>query len=120
MSTLTNTTQKEWEAIVSCAMKAQNKYEDETTKEQVETVRTWANKWLKNRKKSNEGARKWNIEHPERHKASNERWYAGFKERMKNDPEFCEKQKAYRKKYYEEVLKPKRQAQKERRKNAEQ
>lgn len=108
MSTLTNTTQREWEAIVSCAMKTQNKYKDETTQEQVEIVRAWANKWLKNKEKSNEGARKWNKEHPERHRQTNLEYYYRHRDKVKE----------YQKKYYEEVLKPRRQAQKERKKNA--
>ena len=114
MAGLTNTTQEEMCAIVALAKKAKNSYgELYDTANQYEIVMKWAKKWFANKEKSNKYAQKWNKEHPERHKASNERWYAGFKERMKNDPEFCEKQKAYRKKYYEEVLKPKRQAKKE-------
>lgn len=106
MSTLTNTTQKELVAIVSCAMKAQNKYKDETTQEQVEIVRAWARKWFENKKKSNEGARKWNKEHPERHRKTNLEYYYRNRDKVKE----------YQKRYYEEVLKPKRQAQKERKK----
>ena len=108
MAGLTNTTQEEMCAIVACAMKAQNRYKDEETKKQVEIVRAWAKKWFKNKEKSNEGARKWNKEHPERHRKTNLEYYHRNKDKIRE----------YQKKYYEEVLKPKRQAQKERKKNA--
>lgn len=103
MAGLTNTTQEEMYAIVSCAIKAQNKYKDETTQKQVEIVRAWAKKWLINKEKSNEGARKWNKEHPERHRKTNLEYYYRNKDKVKK----------YYKKYYEEVLKPRRKAQKE-------
>lgn len=82
------------------------------TEKQYDIVMKWGNKWMKEQERGRKAAKQWNKDNPERHKAANERWYAGFKERMKNDPEFREKQRAYRKKYYEEVLKPRRQAQK--------
>lgn len=103
MAGLTNTTQREWEAIVSCAMKAQNKYEDQTTKDQVEIVRAWAKKWLINKEKSNEGARKWNKEHPERHRKTNLEYYHRNKDKVKKYYEANkDKFREYHRKYYEE------------------
>ena len=101
MSTRLNintTTQKEWEAIASCAMKAQNKYTDSDTKEQVEIVRKWCRKWLKNRDKNRAQAREWNKKHPERHRQLNLQYYYRNRDKVRE----------YQKKYYQEVLKEKR------------
>lgn len=104
MAGLTNTTQEEMCAIVALAKKAKNSYgELYDTANQYEIVMKWARKWSASKKKSNEGARKWNKEHPERHRKTNLEYYHRNKDKIKE----------YRKKYYEEVLKPKRQAQKE-------
>lgn len=108
-----STTQEEFIAIMALAVKAKRANGTlNKTGEQYDIVMKWGNRWMEDQKRGRIAAKQWNKDNPERHKASNERWYAGFKERLKNDPEFREKQRAYRKKYYEEVLKPRRQAQK--------
>ena len=103
MATLTNTTQKEWEAIVSCAMKARNKYTDGDTKEQVEIVRKWSRKWLKSRDKNRAQSREWNKKHPERHRQLNLQYYYRNRDKIRE----------YNKRYYHEVLKEKRKNAKE-------
>ena len=107
------TTQEEFIAIMALAVKAKRAngalYK---TEEQYDIVMKWGNKWMEAQKRSRTAARQWNKDNPERHEASNKRWYAGFKERMKNDPEFREEQRAKRREYYRTVIKPRRQAQK--------
>jgi len=100
-------TEEEWCAIIALANKAKGSYgELYDTANQYKIVMKWARKWLANKERVRKNANKWNKEHRERHRKTNLEYYYRNKDKIRE----------YQKKYYEEVLKPKRQAQKERRK----
>lgn len=114
---MSTTTQEEFAAIMALAVKAKRANgTQKKTKEQYDIVMKWGNKWLEEQKRNRIAARQWNIDNPERHKASNDRWYERYKERLKNDPEFREKERAKQRikqrEYYRTVIKPRREAQK--------
>lgn len=95
-------TEEEWCAIIALANKAHNAYGSiYDTDTQYTTVMEWARKWTKQRKRALAIAKKWNKEHPEKHREHN-RNYA-----RRNRVNY----KEYQHNYYMNVVKPNRQAQ---------
>lgn len=101
-------TEEEWCAIIALANKAHNAYGSiYDTDTQYTTVMEWARKWTKQRKRALALAKKWNKEHPEKHRQHN-REYAKRNRVASND-----QYRSYQHNYYMNVTKPKRLAQRE-------
>ena len=96
-------TEEEYIAIMALAMKAHTRLKHlPGTEEQVETVRQWAEKWMKLREYNRNKAKVWNKAHPDEHR-KHCREYAR---------RVASKTRAYQAAYYTNVTKPKRQGEK--------